>query len=391
MSDDERCRFVSTSVAGESVGPALLMGNLCACASGLVAFAEPMRLCWFHVDVKRGTARAKCAQKIAGVMEIQSVQLEGVDCVVTATTSGCSVWSAASDRPLCTVAMDELEGGAPDGSTFARGITSLLVSGATLLCVGTSRGTIAVLRAEGSVSARRSSLALSVLRRLLPGDSSGGERDVTTCLASTADFLVHANENGTVRTMRSAELGVRDCDREEGRAGEASVVLFRGVGAPCNALRCFGERRCAAGFSCGKLRVFDVRTSALLSETAAHGRSISAIAVLWDRVEGTAAYIATAGHDSALRLWSATTGASAAESTGTTTRASGSAKEGGDAPPLALCASALAPNSLLTGVQFYAAASGARARDGGALPNILTVSYDRHEIQSWALEARGGK
>ena len=127
---DERCRFVSTSVAGESVGPALLMGNLCACASGLVAFAEPMRLCWFHVDVKRGTARAKCAQKIAGVMEIQSVQLEGVDCVVTATTSGCSVWSAASDRPLCTVAMDELEGGAPDGSTFARGITSLVVSGA---------------------------------------------------------------------------------------------------------------------------------------------------------------------------------------------------------------------------------------------------------------------
>ena len=340
--------------------------------------------------------RAQCAQKLAGVvMQILNVTLDGVECVVTTSNLGCSAWSASSDRPICTVTMDELEGGAPDGGVFARGITSLLDSrGATLLCIGTSSGAIAVLHAEGSARSRHCppELALSMLRRLQSGDSVDGERDVTTCLTSTADYLVRGNENGTVRSMRSAGLGVRDCDRESGTAGETPVVLFRGVGAPCNALSCFSKQRCAAAFSCGHLRVFDLRTRALLSETAAHGRSISAIAVLCDRGECASAFIATVGHDSALRLWSAATGASALESPRTTTRASGSAKEGGDpVPPLELCASALAPNSLFTGVQFCAAASGDRGRDGDALPDVLTVSYDHHEIQSWALASRGGK
>ena len=393
-----RAEALPLRVGGRELGPSLLNGNLCRTPEGLIAFVSVGKLVFSTVDRKRGSVRAQRCHLLPSAVctQLAAVSLAGCSVVVTTSADGCSVWHATSETPLHTVPLSALEGAAislgsvlPDynaGDSFARGIATL--EEGSLLCVGTSSGVVAVLRAECEDSPRRlllrssaaPTLSLSVLKHIALDDRRDSSRSVISVLASAADYLVSGDEHGTVRTFRSRGLGEGVRGTVASYADAGARALYVGVGSPCNALQCFGgeTQLCAAAFESGHIRVFDLTRGTLLSITPAHSRSISALGVAeedsTERGGSSVFTLASAGHDGILSVWRC-----CAPSTMTPPTTRSSAKEDDAPPPLELLGSALAPNSLLTGIDFC-----------GTVGRMLSVAYDRNEIVFWEVRVPAG-
>ena len=407
-----RAEALPLRVGGRELGPSLLNGNLCRTPEGLIAFVSVGKLVFSTVDRKRGSVRAQRCHLLPSAVctQLAAVSLAGCSVVVTTSADGCSVWHATSETPLHTVPLSALEGAAislgsvlPDynaGDSFARGIATL--EEGSLLCVGTSSGVVAVLRAECEDSPRRlllrssaaPTLSLSVLKHIAHFEAADSARESAapslptpmpvrapcTVLASAADYLVSGDEHGTVRTFRSRGLGDGVRGTVASYADAGARALYVGVGSPCNALQCFGgeTQLCAAAFESGQIRVFDLTRGTLLSSTPAHSRSISALGVAeedsTERGGSSVFTLASAGHDGILSVWRC-----CAPSTMTPPTTRSSAKEDDAPPPLELLGSALAPNSLLTGIDFC-----------GTVGRMLSVAYDRNELVFWEVRVPAG-
>ena len=391
-----RAEALPLRVGGRELGPSLLNGNLCRTPEGLIAFVSVGKLVFSTVDRKRGSVRAQRCHLLPSAVctQLAAVSLAGCSVVVTTSADGCSVWHATSETPLHTVPLSALEGAAislgsvlPDynaGDSFARGIATL--EEGSLLCVGTSSGVVAVLRAECEDSPRRlllrssaaPTLSLSVLKHIALDDRR--DSSMISVLASAADYLVSGDEHGTVRTFRSRGLGEGVRGTVASYADAGARALYVGVGSPCNALQCFGgeTQLCAAAFESGHIRVFDLTRGTLLSITPAHSRSISALGVAeedsTERGGSSVFTLASAGHDGILSVWRC-----CAPSTMTPPTTRSSAKEDDAPPPLELLGSALAPNSLLTGIDFC-----------GTVGRMLSVAYDRNELVFWEVRVPAG-
>ena len=244
-----RAEALPLRVGGRELGPSLLNGNLCRTPEGLIAFVSVGKLVFSTVDRKRGSVRAQRCHLLPSAVctQLAAVSLAGCSVVVTTSADGCSVWHATSETPLHTVPLSALEGAAislgsvlPDynaGDSFARGIATL--EEGSLLCVGTSSGVVAVLRAECEDSPRRlllrssaaPTLSLSVLKHIAHFEAADSARESAAPSLPTP-MPVRAPCTWALdrrATLCSALVEKRSCAPLRLRVGTFASLISQGV------------------------------------------------------------------------------------------------------------------------------------------------------------------
>jgi len=220
----------------------------------------------------------------ASYISFGSSRGRGPEYLIICSNLGAQLWSADGERMEWYTQLADLLGDVPrtaaDGGSSAAGSADLQahflrgacgfqsVGGTNCVAIGSSIGTVFIFNAAGDV-----------LHRLSTQSSSA-----VAATAASSQYLFAANDDGDVVGYRLA-------------SGFESFMRIPGRGDACTSL-CCKEGVVVAGFVTGHVRVFRSEIGELTIETAAHSRSLSALAL-----HPSAAYLATVSEDQCLRVW----------------------------------------------------------------------------------------
>jgi len=204
------------------------------------------------------------------------------DHLVVASSQGVQSWSEGGENVEWFRRIDDaLEGSHVDTSQeelmqfhFMRGLTSFPCTSlrSDVVAVGTSIGTIDVLREDGE-------LACKIVT---------GMESPISALASSSRFIACGNDQGSVFAY-STEMN------EKGSF--VSVMCLPGLGEPVTAI-CCRDTAVIAGFTTGHIRLYWAHLGSLALEITAHVRGITGLSLHHNNN-----YIASCSDDTFVNVW----------------------------------------------------------------------------------------